>query len=209
MRATPSSFTRAENTITEDNPVILECTYTCRVCPGVHLGWSFEGGELPSGVRTDASSVGRTMDLIFFQGSASQSGMYHCEARSDVDNSVVHNDTVEANILVTASVWIPDRSQTVPRGESAVFKCQSSRKAMFSWNHDSVDGELPPSAHPETVGPTESRLNISNVMAGVNTGKYFCSGIFHTTGELLKADADLSEKREFFFRGSVHGRRFP
>ena len=181
--------------ITEENPVEIVCSFTCIVCSGASLQWTFVGGPLPSGVEIITSPVGRTLTLEISDGSPDQTGTYVCSAVMN-DGTVAHSVEVNLTILVTASVWIPQRSKKVPPGESAIFRCQTSRTATFDWNFKTVDGALHPSAVFKTISETESQLNVSNVTHNVNTGKYFCAAQF-PTGESLKADADLSEQGEF------------
>ena len=137
MKVTPTEVTRPEDVITEDSPLVIVCAFTCIVCEGARLSWSFLGGELPSGVMIRTTPVGCATNLEFTQGSSDQSGTYVCLAVMD-DGTVAHSVEANVAILVTAVVWVPQRSMTVPREESAIFRCRSSRSATFTSPEQSV-----------------------------------------------------------------------
>ena len=190
----PTEFTRAENFITEENPAMIACGFTCVACGGASLQWTYVGGPLPDGVTIITSPVGRKIDLEFTDGSTDQTGTYVCSA---VENAmVVHSAEAYVTILATASVYILQRSVKVLAGETGFFQCRTSRNANFYWSFKTVEGALPESAVPRIVSETESQLSGGNVRHIVNTGKYFCNVLF-STGESLRADADLSERGGF------------
>ena len=191
---TPTEFTRADNLITEENPAEIVCSFTCVVCSGASLQWMYVSGPLPSGVAIITSPVGRTLTLKITEASTDQTGTYVCSA---VENEmVVHSAEAYVTILATARVWIPQRTVKVQAGETGFFQCRTSRNANFYWSFKTVEGALLESAVPRVVSETESQLSVGNVRHIVNTGKYFCNVLF-STGESLRADADLSERGGF------------
>ena len=112
---TPADFTVPENLITQDNPMVIECAFTCIVCSGATLEWSYIGGPIPDGVTIVTSPVGRTIDLEIVQGSPDQSGTYVCSAVMN-DGTVAHSVEVNVSILVMAECLDPRSKQESATG---------------------------------------------------------------------------------------------
>lgn len=130
-------------------------------------------------MTTDVS--GRRAMLTFNSLRESDSGMYTCVISHRTMGTLRKNVTL--TVLSVPMLEVLPVSTSLPRGANATFECFSNRDATFAWNYRQIDGDLPSGAFVLRNGnSTVSRLRVTNIQEGINTGAYYCHALF-STGE--------------------------
>ena len=176
---------------------------TCRLdctCGGAEVEWqASDGGPLPEGVSSSRSLSRRQSTLTFNVITFELAGEYICVARSNSQPDVVKTLSVE--VLPPAMITVMPSETSVRAGEVVKLVCVANRDVVsFVWTYQTNELPLPSSATPTTVNRTVSELEIQNIQRNLNTGQYFCQGIFDQTGEMRSNTGNVVQISESYYK---------
>ena len=166
-----------------DEEIRIQCRLDC-MCGGFRVQWMpAGGGPLPTGVETTSLfNSGRELTLVFSAITFEVAGEYVCVASSNSQPDMVQQ-TVTVEVLIPSQIKVMPDEVSVQAGSDAKLVCVANRPVtQFVWTYRTLRGEpFPSSATVTNINSTVSELVVRNMQNNVNTGQYFCQGLFQGT----------------------------